>query len=74
MAASDHILMEAKIVETAPRSKPFPNRSLVYIDRIIGLIIRDVGEIERDPLPEQSSDEMRVTAEELHEILSNRLK
>lgn len=42
--------------------------------RIIGLIIRDVCEIERDPLPDQPHDEMRVTIGELCAILENRLK
>lgn len=40
---------------------------------IIDLIIRDVAEIERDPLPGQPGDEMRVTADELRAILEQRI-
>lgn len=39
---------------------------------LIDLIIRDVAEIERDPLPGQSPDEMRVTENELRAILEER--
>ena len=41
---------------------------------VIDLIIRDVAEIERDPLPGQSADEMRVTADELRAILEQRFE
>lgn len=44
------------------------------IDRIIGLIIRDVCEIERDPLPDQPHGEIRITVDELRMILDERLK
>lgn len=42
-------------------------------DALIGLIIRDVCEIERDPLPDQPHGEMRVTVDELRMILEDRL-
>lgn len=39
---------------------------------MIDLIIRDVAEIVRDPLPGQSDNEMRVTEGELRTILETR--
>jgi hypothetical protein len=39
----------------------------------IAEIIREVAEIERDPLPGQNPEEMRVTADELRAILENYL-
>jgi hypothetical protein len=41
--------------------------------KLINLIIRDVAELERDPLRDQCPDEMRVTADELQVILEDRL-
>lgn len=41
---------------------------------LIDLIIRDVAEIERDPLLGQHPDEMRVTADELRNILEARFE
>ena len=38
-------------------------------ETLIANIIREVAEIERDPLPGQPDDEMRVTADELRAIL-----
>ena len=40
---------------------------------LIDLIVRDVAEIERDPLPGQPDEEMRITADELRAILEDRL-
>jgi hypothetical protein len=57
--------------------KPSRDEDLRTVDEshttIIDLIIRDVAEIERNPLPDQPDDEMRVTAEELRVILEDRL-
>ena len=38
-------------------------------EALIANIIREVAEIERNPLPGQPDDEMRVTADELRAIL-----
>ena len=43
-------------------------------DDMIDLIIRDVAEIERDPLLDQAPDEMRVTADKLRAILESRFE
>ena len=42
-------------------------------ETLMNNIIREVAEIERDPLPGQPDDEMRVTTDELRMILQERL-
>jgi hypothetical protein len=43
------------------------------VNATINRIVRDVAEIERDPLPDQPHNEMRVTADELKAILDAHL-
>ena len=42
-------------------------------ERLIGLIIRDVCEIPRDPLPDQNPDHVLISVDELRAILEERL-
>ena len=42
--------------------------------QLINLIIRDVAELERNPLPGMHEDDMLVTADELRAILETRFE